>query len=55
MKKFKIKLTPINEIKFRRTWEDMGFIGSPATRVIQNKKGKGSYNRRKKTKSPEDE
>ena len=32
----------------RNTWEGMGFIGSPQTRVIPNKKGKGSYKRRNK-------
>lgn len=32
----------------RNTWEGMGFIGSPQTRVIPNKKGSGSYKRRDK-------
>lgn len=32
----------------RNTWEGMGFIGSPQTRVIPNRKGKGSYKRRNK-------
>lgn len=32
----------------RNTWEGMGFIGSPQTRVIPNKKGRGSYKRRNK-------
>lgn len=32
----------------RTTWEMMGMVGSPVTRVVPNKKGKGSYKRRNK-------
>ena len=42
------KVGDINKIKVRMTWEDYGFQGTPQTKVIANKKGKGSYQRREK-------
>lgn len=42
----KIQQKPITKL-YRNTWEEMGLKGSPITRIIPNKKGKGSYKRNK--------
>mgnify|MGYP001000911641 CR=1 FL=1 len=42
MKKQKSIIKP-----YRITWEDMGLKGSPVTKIVPAKKGKGSYKREK--------